>query len=101
MPDILQRALDPGVAPGGILFGHPDHETLDLLEHAPTTWPSHVRPLPRDQLSVPPENRVGCDDRRDLTEAATAQPVSVPRQPTTVLISRGYRPEAVNAVVAA
>ena len=45
-----------------------------------------VRPLPRDQLSVPPENRVGCDDRRDLTEPATAQPVSKHGQPTAFVI---------------
>ena len=82
MPDILQRALDPCVAPGGILFSHPDNEMLDLLEHAPTTRPANVCPLPRDQLSVPPENRVGCDDRRDLTEPATAHPASMHGEPT-------------------
>src|SRR3989442_4065530 len=86
MPDILQRPLNPCVAPGGILFRHPDNEMLDLFEHAPTTWPANVRPLPRDQLSVPPENRVGCDDRRDLTEPATAHPVSMPGQPTAFFI---------------
>ena len=42
MPDILQRALDPCVTPGGILSGHPDNEILDLLEHAPTTRPAYV-----------------------------------------------------------
>src|SRR5438552_11450224 len=86
MPDILQRAWEPCVAPGGILFGHPDNERLDLLEHTPTTRPANVSPLPRDQLSVPPENRVGCDDRRDLTEPATAHPVSRHDQPTAFFI---------------
>src|SRR5436309_9243127 len=86
MADILQRTLDPCVAPRGILFGHPDNEMPDLLEHAPTTRPANVRPLPRDQLSVPPENRVGCDDCRDLTEPATAHPVSMHGQPTALFI---------------
>jgi hypothetical protein len=35
---------------------------------------------------MPPQNRVGRDNRRDLTEAMTAQPVSVPRQPSAFLI---------------
>jgi hypothetical protein len=35
---------------------------------------------------MPPQNRVGRDNRPDLTEAATAQPVSVPRQPPAFLI---------------
>ena len=47
-----------------------------------------VRPFPRDQLPMPPENRVGRDDRGDLTESATAQPVSVHRQPTAFLIGQ-------------
>ena len=37
---------------------------------------------------MPSQNRVGRDDRRDLTEAATAQSVSVPRQPTAFLIGQ-------------
>jgi hypothetical protein len=37
-------------------------------------------------LSVPPENRVGRDDRRDLTEPATAHPVSMHGQPTAFFI---------------
>ena len=37
---------------------------------------------------MPPQNHVGRDERRDLTKAATAQPVSVPRQPTAFLIGQ-------------
>jgi hypothetical protein len=86
MPHVLQRALDPRVTPRGILPRHADDKPLDLREHAATTRPTDVRPLSRDQLSVPPENRVGCDDRRDLTEPTTAQPVSMHRQPTALVI---------------
>jgi hypothetical protein len=37
---------------------------------------------------MPPENRVGCDDRGDVTKAATAQPVSMHGQPTAFLIGQ-------------
>src|ERR1035437_3677153 len=89
MAHVLQRAGDPGVAPRGVLLGHPYHQAPDLGQHAGTTAsPLRVRPFARDQLPMPPQNRVGRDDRRDLTEAATAQPVSVPRQPTAFLIGQ-------------
>jgi hypothetical protein len=77
MADILQRADDPGVAPRGILLGHPHHQALDLQEHTRTTAaPFRVRPLAGDELPVPPKYRVGRDDRRDRGEATTAQPLS-------------------------
>ena len=37
---------------------------------------------------MPAQNRVGRDDRRDLTEAATAQSVSAHGQPTAFLIGQ-------------
>jgi len=37
---------------------------------------------------MPPENREGRDDRGDLTESATSQPVSVYGQSTTFLIGQ-------------
>jgi hypothetical protein len=37
---------------------------------------------------MPPENRVGRDDRGDLMKSATAQPVSVHCQPTPFLIGQ-------------
>ena len=37
---------------------------------------------------MPAQNRVGRDNRGDVTEAATAQPVSVHRQPTAFLIGQ-------------
>ena len=89
MADVLQRAEDPRVAPRGILLGHPHDQTPDLREHARTTAsPLRVRPFPRDQLPMPPQNRVGRDDRGDLTKAATAQPVSVHGQPPAFLIGQ-------------
>ncbi len=89
MADVLQRADDPRVAPRRILFGHPHDQSPDLREHARTTAPPlRVRPFPRDELPMPPKNRVGRDDRGDVTQAATAQPVSMHRQPTAFLIGQ-------------
>jgi hypothetical protein len=91
MPHVLQGSADPCVASRRILFRYPDDKTLDLFKRTPTTRPADVRPLPRDQLSVPPENRVGRGDRRDLTKPATAHPVSMHGQPTAFVI-REARP---------
>ena len=77
MADILQRTNDPSVAPRGVVLGHQHDQTPDLREHARTAaTPLRVRPLPRDQLPMPPENRVGRDDRGDLTETTATQSVS-------------------------
>jgi hypothetical protein len=91
MADVLQRAEDPRVAPRGILLGHAHHQTPDLREHARTTAaPLRIRPLARNQLPMPTENRVGCDNHGDITKAATAQSVSVHRQPTAFHIRQSY-----------
>ena len=87
MVHVLQRAENPGVAPGGILLGHPQHQTPNLHQHAGATAASlRAGPFTRDQFPMPPQNRVGRHNRRDLTEATTAQPVAVPRQPPAFLI---------------
>ena len=87
MANVLQGAEDPRVAPGGILFRHPHNQPPHLREHARTTAaPLRVRPLARDQLPMPAENRVGRDNGRDRTQTATAEPLSTRRQPTAFLI---------------
>jgi hypothetical protein len=71
-----------------MLFRHPDDEPLDLREDAAPSWSRAVRPFPRDELSMPPQNRVGRDDRRQLLEATTAYPMPVKGQPTAFLIGQ-------------
>jgi len=89
MADVLQRAADPGVTPRRILLGHPYDKPTNLDKDTRTTAPSlRVRPLPCDELPMPAKNRVGRDDRRDLTEPTTAQPVSMPRQPPPFLVGQ-------------
>ena len=67
MVEILERALDPCVAPTRIVSRHADHEATDFHMHAGSPRPRRrIRPLARDQFAVPPENRVRRDDRRDV-----------------------------------
>src|SRR6476660_2319802 len=61
-------------------------------EQRRTTKRENARPFPRDELPMPTENRVGRDDRGDLTESATAQPVSVYGQSTPSSSVRRIRP---------
>lgn len=45
-----------------------------------------VRPLPHDGLPMPPQDRVGCDDARDLPQDPPAQSMPMDRQPTSIVI---------------
>ena len=47
-----------------------------------------VRPLPRDELPMPPQDRVRCDDARDLTQDLSAQPMPTDRQPASIVIGK-------------
>jgi hypothetical protein len=92
MPHILERATDPGITPGGVLLRHPYHELADLLEHAGTLRPLRVRPLPRDELPMPPQNRVGGDDRGDVAQCSASQSVPTYGQPTSFIIGQPQSP---------
>src|ERR1700674_420743 len=93
MSEILERPANPAVAPGGILLRHAHDEPPDLREHTRTTAPPlRVRPLPRDQLPMPPENRVWRDDRGDLTQPPTSQPVPADGEPTPLVLAQPKAP---------
>ena len=66
-----------------------DGRAADLRDHAGTTRPPlRVRPLAGDQLPMPPQNRVGGDNRGELAQQPTAQTLPAPRQPAPVLIGQ-------------
>jgi hypothetical protein len=68
-PRFFSAPLDPGVAPRGILGGHPHNQGRDLLHDPGTAWPLQLeRPLPGDQLAVPPQDRVGRHQGGDLPQ---------------------------------
>jgi hypothetical protein len=87
MTDVLESTLDPRVAPPGILFRHPHHEAADFCQHLMAAGPLPcVRPFPRDELSMPSQNRVRGDDRGDLAQDAPSEPVAQDRQPPPIVI---------------
>src|ERR1700676_3214500 len=84
MSDVLQSAVDPGVAVRRVLFRHPHHEPPNFHDHARTTRPARcIRPFPGDRLAMPPQNRVGRHDRwrpgstADGPDAARASPTGL------------------------
>jgi hypothetical protein len=56
-PELAELALDPDVAPPGILSGKAQDNLSELrVDRRPTRLPPRTeRPLPTDQLSMPPE----------------------------------------------
>jgi hypothetical protein len=87
MPNVLQGPANASVAPGWVFFGHPRDELPDLLDHAGTSEPlAGIGPLPSDQMSVPPQNRVGRHDRRDLTQRCASKTLSTHREATPLII---------------
>jgi hypothetical protein len=74
MAQILQRSLDPRVAPPGILGGHPHNQGRDLLHDPGTAWPlRRERPLPGDELAMPPQDCVERHEGGDLPQEPTPE----------------------------
>jgi hypothetical protein len=67
-----QFALHPPMSPARVLSGHSEDELFDRCCSRRTPGPTTcgVVPFPRDQLSVPSQDR-GSSDREDLSPAAT------------------------------
>jgi hypothetical protein len=88
MANVLERALDPRVTPRRILGRHPHDELPDFEKYpAPTSF-SSVRPLPRNQLAMPSQQRVGRRDGRDLPQGRAAHPVCPRRQPSAIVVGQ-------------
>ena len=76
--DVLQRALNPRVAPRRILGRHSNDQSSEVcLQTRSARTRASVGPFARDQFTMPAENRVWCDDRRHLREET--RPQSVPQ----------------------
>src|SRR4029450_12407339 len=93
MAQVLECALDACVAPARILGRHPDHETAYSPLQAGSPRPGlRIRPLSRDQLAVPPENRVRRDDRRDFRQHPTTETVTDHGETTTFVVAQSQLP---------
>jgi hypothetical protein len=57
---VSQSTLYPGVTPAGVLFGHPDNQSTNLLHHTgPTDALLWIRPFGGNEFAVPRKDRVG------------------------------------------
>ena len=88
MAQILQRALNPCVAPRRILRRHPDDQRSKVrLQTRGTAAPTTISPLPRHELAMPAEDGVRRHECADLRKHAATKPLSKLREtsPLTVL----------------
>jgi hypothetical protein len=92
MPHILQRTLDPRVAPRRIFLRHPHDQAPNLEEDVVAAGLPRVRPFPRNQSAIPPQQRVGRHDRGDLQEDCPAHPVRTGGQPAAIVVSQAQPP---------
>ena len=61
------------VAPRGIVSGHPHDQAAYLGAHTVSVGVRvRVRPFPHNELPMPPHDRVGGDDARDLIQELPA-----------------------------
>jgi hypothetical protein len=93
MIEVLQRALDPTIAPGGILSGHPDNQQANLAEHARASDPPSLsRPFARDELPMPPQYRLRRHQGRHLAQDLSSQAVAIGGQSASLGIGQPEAP---------
>ena len=91
MPQILQRALNAGVAPARILGRHPHGQAANLGKYAgPSTSTRLVRPFPGDEHPVPAKNRIGRDNRRHLDQDLATETGAEDRQPPPFVVGEPH-----------
>jgi hypothetical protein len=86
MADVLERALDPRVTPRRVLRRHSHDQLTDIDGHTAPSGACRVRPFARNQLAVPPEQRVGRRDRRNVPQGCAADAVRSRGQPAALII---------------
>jgi hypothetical protein len=92
MPDVLQRALDPRVAPGRVLLCHPHDQAADLGQYTPSRGASRVGPFMSHEVSVPSQQRIGRHDRGDLPQCPPSQLKRPHGKPPSVVIGETQAP---------
>src|SRR5258705_6101316 len=88
VPEIGEGSLDSGVAPSRIVTRHFENQTLDLAGNArsPRTAVRTSVVLLRNELSVPPEQRIRGNDRRNLAEPSSPERLCLTRETATLSI---------------
>src|SRR5262245_26697563 len=95
MSEALERTLNAGVVPRRIVLGHAHDESANLGQSTTTAGSLfRIRPLARDQLPVPAQQRVGRNDRRQVRQGCPAQPVGTPGEPPPIIVRQSQAPSA-------
>lgn len=84
--------LDPAAAVGRILSRHPLDQLDRFFRHRRPSWPlrasvAYVR-LRGDHLSVPTQDRVGCNDRRIVPQRLEAQDLAFDGQAAALIVGQ-------------
>jgi hypothetical protein len=66
MTDVLERAMDPWVAPRRVVRRHPHDQLTDLEQDTTPAGSPGIRPLAGNQLAMPPQQGVWRRDRGNL-----------------------------------
>src|SRR5262245_28541427 len=91
MLEILQRTLNPGVAPARVLRGHADHQTSNLCVYpGPSGSALRDRSLPDAQVPMPAQNGVSRDKCRDLGQDRASELRAEDRQPSPLGIGQTH-----------
>jgi hypothetical protein len=86
-PTFFNGALNPRVPPRRILRRHPDDQRSKArLQTGGTQARTAIRPLPRHELAVPPEDRVRRHECRDLGKHSAPKPPSKFRETTPLIV---------------
>jgi len=92
VPEISEGTLDPRVSPRRIFLRHAEDQLLDLGPDTTTGVLSRIGPPACHQLPMPSQQRVGADDRRELTQGRPTQPVGPSSELPTVGIREPQPP---------
>jgi hypothetical protein len=65
---------------------------LDLQAYTLTIFTRRARQFARDELPMAAQNRVGCDDRGDVGQHPSTQPLPTSREPATLRIGQPQTP---------
>src|SRR5262245_47892621 len=90
--EIGKCSLNPAIAPVSILFRHARHQRGNLASRSWASWIAVGAPiiLLRDQLSMPPQQRLGSHDGGDLSEELPADFLRSRCQSSTLVIAETH-----------
>jgi hypothetical protein len=88
IPEVHELAANARVSPAGVLKGHPNDQLLDFAIDSGTSGPPPRASvvLRRDQLAIPAEQHIGCDDGGDLSKSSASKTLRFPSEPASLRV---------------